>query len=104
MTDNRNVIAKGELRRPFWGRLANWSTAAAVVLAVLSVLRFVTWGNHWYVAEQLLAPSASGSGDALWKDLYGLLRSGNQALASGLIMLVVAGAFAGLAGLARRRC
>ena len=79
--------------------VALWSRIAAIVLALAGIGRLIAWGNRWYVVEQF---ARTASDDASWSWVYGLLHDAHEALVSGLVLLLVAGAFALLSHRVRR--
>ncbi|QHT57812.1 hypothetical protein GXP71_18175 [Cellulomonas sp. H30R-01] len=62
------------------------------------------WANHWYVAERFYAVhlDPSDPGDPTYSDIARLLGSGNEALVTGVVLLVVAAGLVAAARLLRR--
>jgi hypothetical protein len=78
-------------------------TGAAFSL-VIAVVEVGTWINHWYIAEQFLAPLTGGTSDTpALRDIALLLRTGNQKLLAGICWLGGALLLVVVAGLVRRR-
>jgi hypothetical protein len=63
------------------GRAASRWTTLAVVLFVVGAWQVGIWANHWYVAERFYEPGV---------DTTLLLRSGNEAMVTGLVWFAVA--------------
>ncbi|MDC7120480.1 hypothetical protein OMK64_02910 [Cellulomonas fimi] len=88
-----------------WRRvLTGWAVAGAVLAAVRGVWLVAEWANHWYVAERFYAVhlDPSDPADAGYSDIARLLESGNEALVTGVVLLVVAGGLVVAARLLRR--
>lgn len=79
--------------------VALWSRIAAVVLALAGIGRLIAWGNRWYVVEQF---ARTADDEASWAWVYGLLHGAHEALVTGLVLLLLAGASALLSHLAGR--
>jgi hypothetical protein len=88
-----------------WRRvLAGWAVVGAVLAAVRGAWLVAEWANHWYVAERFYAVhlDPSDPGDPTYSDIARLLGSGNEALVTGVVLLVVAAGLVAAARLLRR--
>lgn len=77
----------------------------AVIMFLVAAAKVAVWANRWYVAERFFDSHPDGS-PTTDLDTYAtqLLRSGNQALLQGLVMLATGLVVVGLAiALGRRR-
>ena len=80
------------------------TVSIAVISFLVAAGKIAVWANRWYVAERFFDSHLDGSAKT---DLDGyatqLLRSGNQALLQGLVMLATGLVLVGLATALRRR-
>lgn len=79
--------------------VALWSRIAAVTLALAGIWHLIAWGNRWYIVEKF---AVTADDDASWSWLYSLLHDAHEALVTGLVLLLLAGASALLSYLVRR--
>ncbi|HOU92734.1 MAG TPA: hypothetical protein PLU22_16890 [Polyangiaceae bacterium] len=77
-------------------------TVLAVLAGLLSIARFIQWGNRWYVTEAF-AREGAGADAASWEWRYQLLHGAHDALVGALVWLVVVLVLVGVLWGLRRR-
>ena len=91
---------------PYWRlqarqRAADWGGVIAGLLGAWGAGEVLRWANRWYVAERIHAKIPPQTVEE-WQGEYDLLHKTHSTLVFAIVLLLLAGASAGIAIAARR--